>query len=46
MAISKGFRYKDKEGKVTDYEYGVNGSNVTQDSEHRLVTDEGKTDME
>ena len=42
MAISKGFRYKDKEGKVTDYEYGVNGSNVTQDSEHRLVTDEEK----
>lgn len=42
MAISKGFRYKDKKGKVTDYEYGVNGSNVTQDSEHRLVTDEEK----
>ena len=42
MAISKGFRYKDKEGKVTDYEYGVNGSNVTQDSEHHLVTDEEK----
>ena len=42
MSISKGFRYKDKEGKVTDYEYGVNGSNVTQDANHRLVTDEEK----
>lgn len=42
MAISKRFRYKDKEGKVTDYEYGVNGSNVTQDANHRLVTDKEK----
>lgn len=42
MAISKGFRYKDKEGKVTDYEYGVNGTNVTQDSEHRFVTEAEK----
>ena len=42
MSISKGFRYKDEKGKVTDYEYGVNGSNVTQDANHRLVTDEEK----
>ena len=42
MAISKRFRYKDKEGKVTDYEYGVNGPNVTQDANHRLVTDKEK----